>query len=98
MFKLVKIKGRSMEPTLFDGEIAITIKPRHIKAGLIYLINHSELGRIVKRIGEAKNGRYPLYGDNAQSTPPAVMGNVEKERILRRLIWVIGKNGLRRIR
>ena len=87
-----------MTPTLFDGDILIITKPRALRAGLIYVINHSDLGRIVKRIDSFdERGRVELSGDNPASTPSAVMGTVEPSRLIGRALFSIGKSGVRKL-
>ena len=88
-----------MSPTLEDGDYVITKKPRRqrkLTSGLIYVIDHSELGRIIKRLGDTKHDRCFFIGDNPSSTPSTIIGAVERSRIIGQVIWVIGKSGLRR--
>ncbi len=92
-----------MSPTLFDNDIVITTKTqtrRHksLRLGLIYVVNHSELGLIIKRLDSFdKHGRAVLSGDNPASTSPALIGTVEPERLTRRALLVFGKQGLRKL-
>jgi len=98
MFKLIKVSGDSMSPTLLDGDILITTKPRAVGAGFIYVIEHSDLGRIVKRIdGFDKRGRAILSGDNPASTPSALLGSIERSRISGRAMFAYGKSGFRKL-
>ena len=97
MFRLIRVSGDSMSPALEDGDITITIKARSLRPGFIYVINHSDLGRIIKRLGSEVDGRFPLSGDNPKSTPPAILGTVEPARISRRVIAAYGRLGLRRV-
>ena len=98
MFSLLKVSGDSMEPTLFDGDILIVTKPRALRAGLIYVINHSDLGRIVKRLESFdQRGRIILSGDNPASTPSAVMGTIEPTRIIGRAAFAISKARMRKL-
>ena len=86
-----------MSPALEDGDYVITKKPRLFQAGLIYVINHSDLGRIIKRLQDIKHDLCFFIGDNPKvSTPSSLMGAVERERIIGQVIWVIGPKGLRR--
>ena len=85
-----------MSPTLHDGDYVITKKPRRLQAGLIYVINHSDLGRIIKRLGDIKHDRCYFVGDNPASTPSTVIGAVEKPRIIGQVSWVISQTGLKR--
>ena len=88
-----------MAPTLRAGEIVLTVKtkPAALRSGLIYVIDHSDLGKVIKRLGAFEHGRYRVIGDNPASTPSAVMGTIEPERITRRAVLVIGSKTLRRL-
>ena len=100
MIKLVKVTGNSMSPTLMDGDYVLIRKPRRqrkLTLGLIYVINHSELGRIIKRLGDMKHDRCFFIGDNPSSTPSTVIGAVESSRVIGQVILAIGKSGTRRV-
>jgi len=97
VWKLVKVTGDSMSPALNDGDYVLTKKPRQLRAGLIYVVNHSDLGRIIKRLESTKHDRCFFLGDNPKtSTPSAIIGAVEKSRVTAQVILVIGKAGLRK--
>ena len=85
-----------MSPALLDGDYVITKKPRAFRPGFIYVINHIDLGRIVKRLKAEKDNRLIFQGDNNSSTPEAIIAPVTPERVLGQAIFVIGKNGLKR--
>lgn len=87
-----------MSPTLQNGDYVITKKPRQLQVGLIYVINHSDLGRIVKRLGDTKYDRCYFIGDNPTSTPSAIIGAVEKSRVIGKVTWIISKSGLKRVK
>ena len=100
MLKLVKVTGNSMSPTLEDGDYVLIRKPprqRKLTLGLIYVINHSELGRIIKRLGDMKHDRCFFIGDNPSSTPSTVIGAVESSRVIGQVILAVGKSGTRRV-
>ena len=83
VFRLVKVTGNSMSPTLEDGDYVITKKPRLYKAGLIYVINHIDLGRIIKRLQDTKHSKCFFIGDNPKaSTPSSIIGAVDKDRVI----------------
>lgn len=88
-----------MSPTLLDGDIVITIRPRTLRAGFIYVVSHSDLGRIIKRLSGIDAAGYGKFtGDNpAASTPPAVLGRVEPRRIERRVIVAYRKGRFWRV-
>jgi len=86
-----------MSPTLKDGDYVITKKPRLYQAGLIYVINHIDLGRIIKRLQYTKHDKCFFIGDNPKaSTPTSLIGAVDKTRIIGQVIGVIGPRGLRK--
>ena len=87
-----------MSPTLQNGDYVITKKPRQLQVGLIYVINHSDLGRIVKRLGDTKHDRCYFIGDNPTSTPSAIIDAVEKSRVIGQVKWVISKSSLKRVK
>jgi phage repressor protein C with HTH and peptisase S24 domain len=96
--KLLKISGSSMSPTLNDGEILLSKKPHLIKVGFIYVINHADLGVIVKRLKGQKNNKYFFEGDNLHlSTPTSVIGPVSRDRIIGQAIYSLGRKRIRRI-
>ena len=96
MLSIIKARGVSMQPAIDDGDYLITKKPRHYRAGLIYIIDHIDLGRIVKRL-ERMEGEYAYFtGDNKASTPQSLIGKVELSRIRAQVIYVVGPSGLRR--
>lgn len=86
-----------MSPTLEDGDYVITNKPRLLQAGLIYVINHIDLGRIIKRLQSTKHDRCFFIGDSPKdSTPSSLIGAVETDRVIGQVILIIGPQGLRR--
>ena len=84
-----------MAPTLKDGDYVLMKKPGRLRPGLVYLVEHSDLGRIIKRLVKIEKGRAHLSGDNHLSTPEAVMGSVETHRLVGQAWLAIGKSGIR---
>ncbi len=89
--RLYRIKGKSMEPAYQDGTIVLVIKPRTLRAGLVYIVDHPDLGRIVKRLKAIDKGRYFFAGDNRASTPEALISPVKKSCIVWRVFLKLGK-------
>jgi len=85
-----------MSPALNDGDYVLTNKPRQLQAGLIYVIHHADLGRIIKRLESTKHDRCYFLGDNPNSTPSTIIGAVEKTRVVGQVFLLIGKTGIRR--
>ena len=96
MLSLIKARGVSMQPAIDDGDYLITKKPRTYRAGLIYVIEHIDLGHIVKRLERIDGAHGYFSGDNKASTPQSLIGKVELSRIRAQVIYVVGPSGLRR--
>ncbi len=96
--RLLKVNGESMSPTLQSGDYVLTVKvkPQSVRLGFIYIIEHSDLGRIIKRVISTQNGRYILSGDNPNSTPSQIIAPTTQERIKERVILIISKSGIKR--
>lgn len=86
-----------MSPALSDGDYVITLKPRSFRPGLIYVIDHTDLGRIIKRLDRFEGARLIVSGDNPESTPSSVIAPITKDRVTGRAVLAITKTGLKRI-
>ena len=86
-----------MSPALRDGDYVITLKPRSLRPGFIYVVDHSDLGRIIKRLDRMDGERLILRGDNPGSTPSSIIAPVEKERLIGRAVLAVTKAGLKRL-
>jgi len=87
-----------MSPALLGGDYVVTVKARSFRPGLIYVVDHIDLGLIIKRLTSEADGRYLFTGDNQSSVPSAVIAPVTSDRIAGRVIWIIGPSGIRRSR
>lgn len=97
MLKLIKVSGGSMSPALNDGDYVVTIKPRSFRPGLVYVINHTDLGQIIKRLDRIENNRLIVSGDNKDSTPSSVIAPTAKDRVIGRAMIAVTKSGLKKI-
>ena len=64
-------EGKSMNPTLKDGEVVLVDRTARIRAGDIVVARHplQPGGEIVKRVTEINNrGHYFLVGDNREES------------------------------
>ncbi|PHS41539.1 MAG: peptidase S24 [Robiginitomaculum sp.] len=96
--RLIKVIGDSMSPTLNGGDYVLTIRPRSLRPGFIYVVEHTDLGRIIKRLERVEDGRYYFAGDNPNSTPSAVIGPVSAPRIRERAVLKISNHGVRKLK
>lgn len=87
MIKIIKVAGQSMAPTLLHGDYVLTLTNAiwpgsRLKPGRVYIINHSELGLIIKRLErETPQGRLVFKGDNPASNSGHILGEIEKARV-----------------
>jgi len=86
-----------MSPALNNGDYVITVKPRSFRPGLVYVIDHIDLGRIVKRLVRREKQRLIFRGDNSASTPSSIIAPVTQDRVLGRALISIGPKGFRRL-
>jgi len=79
-----------MSPRLQDGDYILTITPRfpgiRLKPGHIYVLNHPDLGRIVKRLQRVEGKCYYFSGDNKASTPDRLIAPVKRDRVLGKML------------
>ena len=79
-----------MYPTLSDGDYVLLIYPRlnALKSGDIVVLDHPELGLIIKRIGDIKDRHFAMYGDNHHaSTSREQLGYQSLNTIVGKVIW-----------
>lgn len=91
-FALYKVRGRSMEPTLNEGDIVL-LKRTEPKSGKIVVVNHADFGRIIKRLDDKGH----LSGDNPQSTPTKQLGLLKDSQLIGVARLVITPDGLKRL-
>lgn len=97
-YRLYRINGPSMEPALHGGDVIAARKAKTPKPGRIYVVDHSDLGTIVKRLKSIQaDGRYIFEGDNAASTPASIIAPVMGARILGEARWAVASGRLKRL-
>jgi len=95
---LFKVQGRSMEPTMNQGDYLVVtkfFKTRALRSGFLVLVEHPSLGRIVKRIARVEPTGVWLKGDSVQSTSSASMGLLAFKNIEGRVRVVISPSGIK---
>jgi len=97
MFRLIRVNGDSMSPTLNNRDYILINKPRSVRVGFIYVIQHNRLGRIVKRVSEETPQGYRLEGDNPKSTSATILGCVSATQIIGRALFCISPKGIRKL-
>lgn len=92
MFRLFRVKGLSMAPTLSAGDIVV-LRRRPAKSGDIVVVDHAEFGTIIKRIDA--NG--DLSGDSPASTSATELGPYDPATRVGVAVLKITPSGLRRL-
>lgn len=92
MFRLYKVRGESMTPTLRSGDIVL-LRKRPAYIGDVVVVHHVRFGVILKRI--EPNGQ--LIGDGPASTPSDDLGDYEPSTLIGVAVLAITPRGIRRL-
>tara|TARA_B110000444_G_scaffold106240_1_gene100471 strand:- start:164 stop:472 length:309 start_codon:yes stop_codon:yes gene_type:complete len=95
-WKIFKVSGNSMSPTIVDGDYILARKFKTKPAnGSIAVIQHPSLGRLIKRINFANHtGEIFVSGDNDLSTPSEEIGPLNEELFKYHVFYRISPAGL----
>ena len=100
MFRLIRVEGDSMSPTLENGDYILIQRPRsqkNLRPGLIYVLNHDRLGRLVKRLSRIDESGLWFCGDNPRSTTPEKIGSLPYDALIGRALIAVTPKGIRRL-
>lgn len=92
MFRLYRVTGPSMAPTLSTGDIVLLRKRRARDADIV-VVNHAVFGTIIKRISPEGH----LSGDGAGSTSDVDLGLYDPATLIGVAILLITPTKLRRL-
>ena len=95
-WKIFKVSGDSMSPTIVDGDyvIARKFKTKPVN-GSIAVIQHPSLGRLIKRINFANQaGEILVSGDSDLSTPSEEIGPLNEKLFKYQVFFRISPSGL----
>lgn len=91
--RVITAKGRSMEPTVRDGDILLVdTSPQERLTDGIYVLNVEGESRC-KRLQRLVDGGLRIHSDNAAEFPPedVPLARVDLVRVVGRVIWVGGE-------
>ena len=86
---VIRIRGRSMSPALENGDFAIAkhlTREAHLSIGEIVLVDHPDLGLIVKYVMALSPSGVRLIGAASSSIDPYATGTIARDRVLSRLV------------
>ena len=91
MFKILRVTGSSMLPSLNDGDFVCAMRwPfRWLRSGQIVVVKSSTYGVIIKRVDQVNtDGTFTLTGDNkAHSVSQEAMGKFTRAQLLGKVIY-----------
>lgn len=97
--RLFRVRGRSMLPTLHDGDYVIGRRfhagRSHLTSGQVVCVDHPHLGWLIKRTGVLTDGGVELLSDG--QTGNEHLGFIQQADIRYLAKISIGKHGVRRI-
>ncbi len=93
---LIRVRGRSMAPTLADGDYVLVRRPGRrgaltVRTGDVVCVRRPGLPMMIKRLGarDGASGRFALSGDGIGSMPSVDLGTVAGDEVLGRAVLVI---------
>ena len=91
MFRLIKIKGGSMQPDYCHNDYVLLAQwcKNALSVGDDVVCRHADAGLILKRIKNISSDGLQLTGLNARSAEPASLGNIQRRDVVGRVVWHI---------
>lgn len=96
-WRLIRVRGRSMMPTLQDGDLVLARaagRGRAHRAGDVVSLRHAGVLMIKRLVQRQRDGRFSVSGDGAASMPSIDLGYVDAVDILATAIIRISPKGL----
>lgn len=88
MFRLFRVRGHSMSPSLRHGDVVIIKRQRRgYHVGQVIVAHHDSLGAIIKRIKRVAPDGYEVEGDHPDSTAGIYLGCIQPSQIAGRVIF-----------
>lgn len=102
MFRLFRVRGRSMLPTLSDGDFVVARRldstaRRRLQAGRVVCVEHRHLGPIIKRIRKIEAEQCELVSDGQLGAESETMGSVDLHRLTHAACFAITPRGFKRM-
>ncbi len=100
IFKLIRVKGRSLEPLLMDGDVILAVglrlALRRIQPGDLVVFRHEVYGQMVKQVERlAPGGEHLLVrGTRPTSVDSADFGPIPRAALVGKVLWRIKRGAL----
>ncbi len=87
MFSRYEVKGRSMEPSLREGDRVLLLRTKNMKKGDVVVF--AAAGRdCIKRVASVTRSSFFVEGDNkAESTDSRHYGAIHKKQVIGKVVW-----------
>lgn len=101
MVKLFRVRGRSMLPTLGDGDFVIARRVHagtlaRLGSGAVVCVDHPQYGALIKRIRSINANVVTLSSDGQTGSEPEALGEIDTACITHRVrVAISARNGLR---
>ena len=99
-WKIFRVSGRSMYPTVDDGDyiLAKNYRTKPVN-GSIAVIQHPKLGTLIKRINTTEEARtFIASGDNNYSAGNSSVGLFDENEIQYQAIWRVSPAGVSKLK
>ena len=93
--KLIRVKGRSLEPLLMDGDLILAVGLRlvlrRLKPGDLVVFHHGVYGQMVKQVERfsADGGQVFVRGTRPTSVDSLEFGPVPRANLSGKVLWRI---------
>ena len=95
MFRLLKVRGQSLIPTVQEGDYVLLLRTSFpglsIKAGDVIVFDQPRYGRLIKNVRQVLDPgqSFEVRGSQISSTDSRNFGPVPREQVLGKVIWHI---------
>jgi signal peptidase I len=99
-WKILKVKGNSMFPYLFDGDYVLGKAIRRgekLFPGECIELLHPDYGSIIKTVSSVQNGKIKVTGRSKLSSETDQIGQLPIHCAVTRIIWRISFSGIKRL-
>ena len=93
-FGIFKVRGNSMAPILKDDDYLVVLRNKFNwlpSLGSIVVVDHPDLGKIVKKVSSVDGDTFSLAGLTSSSISQSHLGQISSANYWGRVIWIFRK-------